>query len=92
MTRDGEPKLQVDGEMRAGAAVIPLVTDKKAPGSPIRGKANVPIFPDINAANIGVKLTQRFGKLNGYGPFLSGLSRGASAEEIVNTCAIPLPS
>ena len=92
-----DPNLLVDGEMQTDSAIIPSVTDKKAPGSPIRGKTNVLIFPDINSGNIGVKLAQRFAKLDGYGPFLQGfakpisdLSRGASVEEIVNTCAITL--
>jgi phosphate acetyltransferase len=92
-----DPGLLIDGELQSDAAIIPSVTDKKAPGSPIRGKTNVMIFPDINAANIGIKLAQRFGNLDGYGPFLQGfmkpisdLSRGASVEEIVNTCAITL--
>jgi len=92
-----DPKLLVDGEMQTDAAIVPSVTDKKAPGSPIRGKTNVLIFPDINSANISVKMAQRFGKLSGFGPFLQGfskpisdLSRGASVEEIVNTCAICL--
>jgi len=92
-----EPDLLVDGELQTDAALIPSVTDKKAPGSPLRGRTNVMIFPDINAANIGIKLAQRFGNLDGYGPFLQGfkkpisdLSRGATVEEIVNTCAITL--
>ena len=92
-----EPGLIIDGELQTDAAIVPSVTDKKAPGSPIRGKTNVMIFPDINAANIGIKLAQRLGNLDGYGPFLQGfmkpisdLSRGASVEEIVSTCAITL--
>ena len=92
-----EPGLLVDGELQADAAIIPSVTDKKAPGSPIRGKTNVMIFPDINSGNISTKLAQRLGNLPGYGPFIQGfqkpicdLSRGATVEEIVNTCAITL--
>ena len=95
--KNREPGLIVDGEIQTDAAIVPSVTDKKAPGSPLRGRTNVMIFPDINAANIGIKLAQRFGNLDGYGPFLQGfskpisdLSRGASVEEIVNTCAITL--
>jgi len=92
-----EPDLTVDGEIQADAAIIPAIADKKAPGSPIRGKTNILVFPDINAANIGVKLAQHFGKLDVYGPFLQGfskpicnLSRAATVEEIVNTCALTL--
>jgi phosphate acetyltransferase len=92
-----EPDLLVDGEIQTDTALIPSVTDKKAPGSPIRGKVNVMVFPDLDAGNIGVKLVQRIGKVNGFGPFLQGfakpisdLSRGVSVDEIVNTCALTL--
>ena len=92
-----EPKLLIDGEIQGDAALVPSVMDKKAPGSPIRGKTNVLIFPDLEAGNIGLKLTQRIGKADGYGPFLQGfakpisdLSRGATIDEIVTTCAITL--
>ena len=92
-----EPNLIIDGEIQADAAIVPSVTDKKAPNSPIRGKTNVLVFPDLEAGNIGVKLAQRIGKADGFGPFLQGfakpisdLSRGASIEEIVNTCALTL--
>jgi len=92
-----DPNLLVDGELQADAAVVPSVADKKAPDSPIKGKANVLVFPDLEAGNIGVKIAQRFGKVDGFGPFLQGfakpisdLSRGASVEEIVNTCALTL--
>ena len=92
-----DPKLLVDGEMQSDAALVPSVMDKKAPNSPIRGKTNVLVFPNLEAGNIGVKLVQRLGKANGFGPFLQGfakpmsdLSRGATVEEIVNTCALTL--
>ena len=92
-----DPKLLVDGELQADAAMVPSVTDKKAPGSPIRGKTNVMVFPDLEAGNIGLKLTQRIGKADGFGPFLQGfakpisdLSRGATVDEIVTTCALTL--
>ena len=92
-----EPGLLVDGELQLDSAIVPEVTDKKAPGSPVKGKTNVLNFPDINAGNIGIKLAQRFGKLDSYGPFLQGfakpicdLSRGATVEEIANTCALTL--
>jgi len=86
-----------DGELQADAALIPSVLDKKAPGSPVRGKVNVIVFPDLNSGNIGYKLVQRLGKAQAYGPFLQGfakpisdLSRGASVDDIVTTCAVTL--
>jgi len=92
-----EPSLIIDGEIQADTALIPSVTDKKAPGSPIRGKVNVMVFPDLAAGNIGIKLVQRVARANGFGPFLQGfakpisdLSRGATVEEIINTCALTL--
>jgi phosphate acetyltransferase len=97
MIKSREPGLLVDGELQLDAAIIPEVTEKKAPNSPIKGRTNVLVFPDIDAANISVKMAQRFGKLDGYGPFLQGfckpicdLSRGATVTEVVNTCAITL--
>ena len=86
-----------DGELQADASLIPSVLDKKAPGSPVRGKVNVLIFPDLNSGNIGYKLVQRLGKAQAFGPFLQGfakpisdLSRGASVDDIVTTCAVTL--
>jgi phosphate acetyltransferase len=91
------PGLLVDGELQADAALVPSVTDKKAPGSPIRGKVNTLVFPDLGAGNIGYKLVQRLGKAEAFGPFLQGfakpisdLSRGASVDDIVVTCAVTL--
>jgi len=91
------PGFLFDGEMQADSALVPSVLDKKAPGSPVRGKVNVLIFPDLNSGNIGYKLVQRLGKAQAYGPFLQGfakpisdLSRGASVDDIVTTCAVTL--
>ena len=86
-----------DGEMQADAALVPSVLDKKAPNSPVRGKVNVIVFPNLDAGNIGYKLVQRLGSAQAYGPFLQGfakpisdLSRGASVDDIVTTCAVTL--
>ena len=86
-----------DGEMQADAALVPSVTDSKAPGSPIRGKVNTLVFPDLGSGNISYKLLQRLGNAKAYGPFLQGfakpisdLSRGASIDDIVTTCAVTL--
>jgi phosphate acetyltransferase len=86
-----------DGELQADAALVPSVTDQKAPGSPVKGKVNTLIFPDLGAGNIGYKLVQRLGNAQAFGPLLQGfakpisdLSRGASVEDIVTTCAVTL--
>lgn len=86
-----------DGELQLDAAVINSVGSKKAPNSKIAGKANVLIFPDLQAGNIGYKLVQRFGKAEAIGPVIQGLaapicdlSRGCSAEDISNTAALVL--
>jgi len=91
------PGFLFDGELQADSALLPSVLDKKAPGSPVRGKVNVMVFPDLNSGNIGYKLVQRIGKVQAYGPFLQGfakpisdLSRGASVDDIVTTCAVTL--
>ncbi|MDR1302377.1 MAG: phosphate acetyltransferase [Treponema sp.] len=92
-----KPNFVFDGELQADAALVPSVTDKKAPGSPVRGKVNTLVFPDLGAGNIGYKLVQRLGKAEAFGPFLQGfakpisdLSRGASVDDIVVTAAVTL--
>jgi len=97
IVKSKEPGLLIDGEMQLDAALVKSVCDKKAPGSPVRGKVNVLVFPDLQSGNIGIKLIQRIGNIEGFGPFLQGfakpisdLSRGVSVEEIVNTCAFTL--
>jgi phosphate acetyltransferase len=95
--KDRNVNFVFDGELQADAALVPSVTDQKAPGSPVKGKVNTLIFPDLGAGNIGYKLVQRLGNAQAFGPILQGfakpisdLSRGASVDDIVTTCAITL--
>jgi len=87
--------LIVDGELQFDAAIVESIGKKKAPGSDVAGRANVLIFPDLNAGNIGYKIAQRLGKAEAVGPIVQGLkksyfdlSRGCSVDDIVNTAAI----
>ena len=93
--RQKRPDINVDGELQFDAAIIESIGQKKAPGSEVAGKANVLIFPDLNAGNIGYKIAQRLGGAEAIGPMVQGLkkpffdlSRGCSVDDIVNTSAI----
>ena len=95
LVKEKMPDLLVDGELQLDAAIIPEVAEFKAKGSPLKGEANVLVFPDLGAGNIGYKLVQRLAKAEAYGPLCQGiakpvndLSRGCSSEDIAGVVAI----
>lgn len=95
MVKERCPDLMIDGEMQLDASIVPSVGAKKAPESKVAGKANILIFPDLNAGNIGYKLVERLAKAEAYGPVTQGiakpvndLSRGCKADDIVGVVAI----
>ena len=93
--KENNPNSLIDGELQLDSAIIPEVAKIKCPDSPLKGEANILIFPDLNSGNIGYKLVERFAKVKAYGPLTQGLnypvndlSRGSSVEDIIGVILI----
>ena len=95
LVKQKDPNILVDGELQLDSAIVPEVAQLKAPNSPLKGEANVLVFPDLNTGNIGYKLVQRLAKAEAYGPLCQGiskpvndLSRGCNSQDVAGVIAI----
>ena len=95
LAKEKEPTMLVDGELQLDSAIVPEIAEFKAPNSPLKGEANVLVFPNLDTGNIGYKLVQRLAKAEAYGPLCQGiarpvndLSRGCSSEDVAGVVAI----
>jgi len=95
IAKESNSGYEIDGEMQFDAAFVPSVGNRKYPGSPVAGKANTFVFPDLNSGNIGYKIAQRLGGFEAMGPILAGLnnpvndlSRGCNIQDVYNTAII----
>lgn len=95
LVKEKEPTMLVDGELQLDSAIVPEIAEFKAPSSPLKGEANVLVFPNLDTGNIGYKLVQRLAKAEAYGPLCQGivkpvndLSRGCTSEDVAGVIAI----